>query len=164
MITQHFQKLIVVILLTFCANHAYAIDLTVNIFKPLVAKGTIYVDLHTSQSSCDDFDDKTSQNTKPYATKAIPATEGKVKVVFKEIPMGIYAVSVFHDLNDDQILNRQLFPNSGVPTESFGTSNNYFSPFSKPLFDHSSFAAYKDKEITINLRHNYSELPKKIKE
>ncbi len=135
----------------------YSSDIIVNIFKPMVAKGDVYVDLHTSQSSCDAFDDKSLDNMSAFATKVVPAIADKMTVVFKDVPAGVYAVSVFHDLNTDRILNRQIFPNSGVPIESFGTSNNHFSPFSKPMFEKSSFAVYKDTvEITINLRHNSS--------
>ena len=136
---------------------AYSSDIVVNIFKPLVPRGEIYVDLHTSQSSCDQFDDKSVETFSAYASKVIPVTNEKMSVVFKDVPMGIYAVSAFHDLNGDRILNRQVFPGSGVPLESYGTSNNYFSPFSKPMFEKSSFAVHTDQvEITINLRHNRS--------
>jgi uncharacterized protein (DUF2141 family) len=40
---------------------------------------------------------------------------------FIQIPYGEYAISVFHDENKDEILNRAA---AGFPTEAYGFSNN----------------------------------------
>ena len=42
-------------------------------------------------------------------------------MTFKDIPVGIYAVSVFHDENDNGKLDTNSF---GIPNEQFGCSNN----------------------------------------
>lgn len=46
---------------------------------------------------------------------------GKSEAHFKNIPYGQYALSVFHDENSDNELNRAP---AGYPTEAYGFSNN----------------------------------------
>ncbi len=46
---------------------------------------------------------------------------GRVEVRFDSLPVGIYAVAMYHDENDDGVLNKGLF---GVPREGYGVSNN----------------------------------------
>ncbi len=45
----------------------------------------------------------------------------RAKVVFRDIPDGIYAISCYHDKDDDGELNMFL---GMFPTESYGVSNN----------------------------------------
>ncbi|UWX53757.1 DUF2141 domain-containing protein [Maribacter litopenaei] len=57
---------------------------------------------------------------KPYKGAFGKIANGVTTVIFRDIPEGVYAISVFHDKDNDGKLNR-LF---GLPTERFGASNN----------------------------------------
>ncbi|MRR38306.1 DUF2141 domain-containing protein, partial [bacterium] len=46
---------------------------------------------------------------------------GKVEVVLKGVPYGQYAIAVFHDKNDNDVLDKNIM---GVPKEEYGFSNN----------------------------------------
>ena len=47
--------------------------------------------------------------------------EGSLSVTFESLPLGTYAVSVFHDENEDGQINQGGF---GIPLEGFGFSQN----------------------------------------
>ena len=71
--------------------------------------------------------------------------------VFKNIPAGKYAISVFQDSNVDGILNKNMF---GVPKEPYGFSNNKYGKFGPPNFEDVSFDVKEGTSIslTINLK------------
>ena len=60
---------------------------------------------------------------------------GSRKVAF-EVPPGTYAIAVYHDLNDNNKLDRNLI---GYPKEPFGFSNNYRPRVAAPDFEDCAF-------------------------
>lgn len=54
---------------------------------------------------------------------------GKARCVFRGIPAGSYAISVFHDLDSDNELDRKIF---GIPKEPYTTSRNARRAFGPP--------------------------------
>lgn len=67
-----------------------------------------------------------------FAATMAPAKQGVVSVSFKEVPAGRYAVSVFHDLNGNQRLDRNMV---GIPSEPYGFSRNARGKMGPPSFD-----------------------------
>ncbi len=55
---------------------------------------------------------------------------------FKDIPNGIYAISVFHDENSNRKPDKNFL---GIPKEGYGFSNNTKATFSAPSFNDSKF-------------------------
>jgi uncharacterized protein (DUF2141 family) len=85
---------------------------------------------------------------------AVQSDSGSVKdqtgiCNFKNIEPGIYAVSTFHDENDNDKLDTYFF---GAPKESYGFSNNASRPFSAPSFNEAAFEIKENKTIRINLK------------
>lgn len=73
---------------------------------------------------------------------------GKAEVVFTNIPYGTYAVSVFHDENDNGELETAPL---GFPTEPYGVSGDKgFKGI--PTFKNSKFVFNSNKTITIQLK------------
>jgi uncharacterized protein (DUF2141 family) len=68
---------------------------------------------------------------------------------FKDIPKGDYAISVFHDINNNGKLDENFL---GIPKESYGASNNNLPKMSKPKFDVAKFTLTPDKSIIIKLK------------
>jgi uncharacterized protein (DUF2141 family) len=66
----------------------------------------------------------------------------------ENLPVGEYAVAIFHDENSDNICNTNIF---GIPKEGYGFSNNYRPIISKPDFDDCKFDLQIDRTITIEL-------------
>ena len=83
--------------------------------------------------------------------------KGEIKVItnktsiitFKNVPAGVYAVSVFHDKND----NGKMDTNGlGIPIENFGCSNDAKGFMGPPKWKNAKFeVSDKDKNIIINL-------------
>lgn len=66
------------------------------------------------------------------------------------LPAGLYALSLFHDLNGDDIMQNNFF---GIPKEPYGFSLNYRPLFRGPRFDESQFeydGKYLEIEIILN--------------
>lgn len=64
------------------------------------------------------------------------------------LPAGKYAISVFHDENDDQRLNTNFM---GIPKEDYGFSNNPNSTFGPPKFEKAAFKLNGKTSVTIEL-------------
>lgn len=72
----------------------------------------------------------------------------KATVVIKNLPSGEYAISLFHDVNSNYILDKNMF---GIPSEDYGFSNNPKVIFGPPNYDEAKFSLVSDKNINIRL-------------
>jgi uncharacterized protein (DUF2141 family) len=76
---------------------------------------------------------------------------GAKSIGFTQLAAGRYAVIVFHDQNDDGLLDEDLI---GTPTEAYGFSNNVTSVFSAPSVDAAAVtlgSAAQSASISLNL-------------
>lgn len=83
----------------------------------------------------------------PLYTKSASIENGKSTVVFENVPLGIYSVVCYHDENDNKRLD---FYESGVPKESYGTSNNALK-FGPPKFENSKFEV-NDTNLILEIK------------
>ncbi len=60
----------------------------------------------------------------------------KAVLIFKDIPDGTYAVSVFHDEDGNGKLSTNFL---GIPKESYGASNNAKGTFGPPKWQNAKF-------------------------
>ncbi|MBT3504027.1 MAG: DUF2141 domain-containing protein [Cryomorphaceae bacterium] len=81
----------------------------------------------------------------------IISIEGEtVSLSFESLKEGVYAVSVYHDENNNGVLETSgLF---GFPSEPFGFSENPSMAFGPPSFKKSAFKVNADKNIIIKLK------------
>ena len=114
--------------------------LTVKVTGATPGKGQAVLSLFTS---------KENFLREPYATMTTPVdSDGKAVFQVNELKPGTYAVSVYHDADNNGELNTGLF---GVPTELVGFSNQARSLFGPPPFKKASFQLSDDNEIQIRL-------------
>ena len=86
--------------------------------------------------------------SKYYKMKRVTITGTTAKAVFKDLPSGRYAVSVFHDENNNGKIDKGLF----LPEEGVGLSRyKKFNLFNLPSFKNASFLLEQDREITVNI-------------
>jgi len=72
----------------------------------------------------------------------------KAKAVFKDLPKGNYAVSLFHDENNNHKIDKGLI----MPEEGVGLSNyKSVNLFNLPNFKSASFPLDHNKEVKINV-------------
>lgn len=77
-------------------------------------------------------------------------TDNSVTVTFTDIPAGDYAISTFHDENDNQKFDMTM----GIfPSEDYVTSNYAKGFFGPPSWEDAKFKV-ADTPLTINLKMN----------
>ena len=67
----------------------------------------------------------------PLKGVSVPADAGGTTLVFPMLAAGNYGIALYHDVNGNETLDRNLF---GAPREPFGFSNNPKIGFSAPDF------------------------------
>ncbi len=94
------------------------------------------------------FDSKKNYPKKAKDYAIVKISEGKAKHIFSDLPVGVYAVSTFHDANS----NKKLDVNSlGMPKENYGFSNNADARFGPPSFKKAALSLDRDMSIVIHL-------------
>lgn len=131
------------VLLLNTITYAQTANLTINISGLKEPKGGIQLGLYNNSSS---FPIPKLE----FILVTILADSSRVKHTIFELPLGEYAIAVYHDINSDQTCNTNWI---GIPTESYGFSNNVRAIFSAPSFEKTKFYLNKDIEIQIKLTH-----------
>lgn len=94
------------------------------------AKGSLYIGVYDSESSF-------LQEKKVVFKKVLPVRKkGSIELKISDLAPGFYAVSCFHDLNDNGKLDKNLV---GIPSEPYGFSNNARPKFRAPKWEEAKF-------------------------
>ena len=72
----------------------------------------------------------------------------KTVVIFKNLPKGVYAISSFHDINDNKKMDTNFI---GIPKEPIGMSNNAKGFMGPPKYKDSKFNLETNKTISIKV-------------
>ena len=113
------------------------LEVTVKNIKEV--KGTVRVALYNNEK---DFLEKFVQG------KIVKVAGKEAKVVFENLQPGTYAISAFHDENDNEKLDSGFM---GIPTEPYGFSNDAKGTFGPPSFDKAMVRVDQDKVSVISL-------------
>ena len=105
------------------------------------SKGVLMVGVFNSQKT---FTRKAWGGQKP------PAMTGTVKVTFNDIPPGEYAISVYHDVNENGQLDSNFM---GIPKEGFGFSNDVMGAFGPPTFEKARFKYPTTQVVSVTLKY-----------
>ncbi|MCW5922981.1 MAG: DUF2141 domain-containing protein [Saprospiraceae bacterium] len=106
------------------------------------AKGSLYIGVYDSESSF-------LQEKKVVFKKVLPVRKkGSIELKIPDLAPGFYAVSCFHDLNDNGKLDKNLV---GIPSEPYGFSNNARPKFRAPKWEEAKFEI-KSGENRIAIR------------
>ena len=137
------KTLIKLFLFIFCltignAQENYETSITVTFDNVPNDKGHVIVALHTSETFMRGPGVKNAKST---------IENGKVKVTFKNVAPGTYAIIALHDANDNSQMD---FQENGMPLEAYGTSNNPMS-FGPPQFSESKFEV-KSEDLKFHIR------------
>jgi uncharacterized protein (DUF2141 family) len=114
-------------------------DLTVTVTNIQNSKGKISFGLFRKQDS---FPIKGKQ----FKGVFVETTNSKTKYTFQDLEKNGYAVAVYHDENNNGILDKNLV---GAPTEAYGFSRNARAMFSAPSFDDAKVELSDNKSIEI---------------
>lgn len=121
--------------------------------------GNIIVLIHDNEYSYHNDGDLNNNDSNFFRVLELPARSPKMKVVFDGIPSGKYAINVLHDENSDKKLNRMIFPFTGMPSESYGITNNVYAWFSKAPFKNALVTIKSPiTQVSINLSHHLEKI------
>ncbi|MEO6580765.1 MAG: DUF2141 domain-containing protein [Sphingomicrobium sp.] len=79
----------------------------------------------------------------------VRASLSPVRYEFHSVPSGVYAVSAFHDANQDGTLNTTF----GIPTEGFAFSRNPPMHMRAPHFDEAAFPSNGVQLAPIKMKY-----------
>lgn len=114
------------------AQSTGAATLTIHVTGARNAKGQIRVALFQGAKG---FPSDASQAIQTQAA-AIDPQSLSAQIVFTGLHEGVYAVSIFHDENMNQKLDKNFL---GVPKEGYGASNNPKKKMGPPDFEETNF-------------------------
>jgi len=104
-------------------------------------KGTLRVGLFTE-------DDKFLEESTWSRDIAVNGRQ-KIELDFENIPYGTYAISIFHDLDENGKLDANFI---GIPKEPVGFSNDHQPKMGPPKFNGAKFdLAQKQLALTVNM-------------
>lgn len=121
------------------AAPAQAYDLTVEVLSARSAQGTVDGALYAADSRW---------LQEPLQGERQPAA-AKVVLVYRNLPAGQYALSVFHDENGNGKLDTNI---AGIPTERYGFSRDARGRMGAPAFADAAVELRGDMTITVHLR------------
>jgi uncharacterized protein (DUF2141 family) len=117
-------------------KESFSVNLTITGMKS--DKGDVYVALYNSENTF---------LKKPFKTTIVKVTDKKATAVFKELQKGVYAVSIFHDKNENKKMDTNFL---GIPKEPIGMSNNAKGFMGPPKYKDAKFMV--DKDVTMSVR------------
>lgn len=108
--------------------------------------GVMRIALYDSEANFLDFKEV-------FASKVVPATIGTTTVVIDSLPAGTYAIALYQDQNDNDVMDKNWL---GIPTEPLGFSNAQLRTFGPPSFKACAFtiAAGENTNLSIPLENN----------
>ncbi|WP_452223233.1 DUF2141 domain-containing protein [Lacinutrix chionoecetis] len=113
-------------------------DITVNISNIDVIEGSLIIGLYDSEAKF---------LKKPLTGKLQKVTGNSASIVFKNVKAGDYAISLFHDENDNKKFDTYFL---GIPKEDYGCSNNARGTMGPPSWNDAVFTI-NTKNVTQNI-------------
>ena len=112
---------------------------TVTISGMNVDKGNVYIALYNSEANFLET---------PYKGAIAKVSDKKALATFKGIEKGEYAVSVFHDVNNNKKMDTNFI---GIPKEPIGCSNGAKGFMGPPKYKNAKFKVNKNMVIPVEV-------------
>ncbi|WP_431135066.1 DUF2141 domain-containing protein [Psychroserpens mesophilus] len=123
-------KILVFILISQTLTHAQELngqEITVVIENLNSNKGQVYISLYNTESSFLD---------NGYKSTISNIHNKSCTIKFEDIPNGTYAISFFHDENENKKMDTNFL---GIPSEDYGCSNNARGFMGPPKWEDAKF-------------------------
>lgn len=135
-------KIAIAIIISIISSNAEAqedFSLTVNVVEADSNDGQMFISI---------YDNELNFLSKSYKGVKSKIANNSCVVTFKNLPKGTYAVSIFHDENNNGKLDSNFI---GIPKEDYGCSNDAKGFMGPPKWKDAKFELKTDKTITITL-------------
>jgi uncharacterized protein (DUF2141 family) len=103
-------------------------------------KGNLFIALYNTEESF---------LKKPLKGTIVKVVDKKATVILKDISVGIYAISAFHDINNNKKMETNFF---GIPKEPTGMSNDAKGFMGPPKYEDAKFKVSKNVKLIINIK------------
>jgi len=120
-------------------GYAQSNDLTVDVTNFKSNQGKVMIAIYIGQENF---------MKKSVFRKSSTIQDNTAKVVFENLPSGEYAISLYHDENENNKLDTGWF---GIPNEGYGCSNNAKGMMGPPKYEDAKFQLTSYKEMTIKI-------------
>jgi len=131
------MKNILVLLVLLLMIKPSKTDLTITIENLPTDDGVVRVLLFDSPAGFPEDESKAAKSA------VVQIIDGKATLRLQDLEHGNYAISAFHDANEDGALNKNSL---GIPKEVYGFSNNARGSFGPPTFNSASFEIDGDNQ------------------
>ncbi len=85
-----------------------------------------------------------------FLKKRVKAQSGETRIFFPSLPIGEYAIAVYHDENGDGSMDTNFI---GIPTEGAGASRDAEGNFGPPSFEDAVFNFKESSTTVIHLNY-----------
>jgi len=133
------KKVITLLLLAHTA--LFSFDIEVKITHIENTKGKMYIGLYNKAKGFRD-------TTKTFKKAIVPIDSKNLVQTFHNVTKGTYAISVFHDENNNGKLDTNLL---GIPKENYGFSHNVKHLMRAANFNEAKFVLNKNAKFIINI-------------
>lgn len=117
--------------------------LTINISNIENVQGNLRLGLFNSSEGFLEKD-------RAFKTILVAVKGNRQTIIIEDLPVGTYAISMYHDENADGECNRNFM---GIPTEAYAFSNNFRPKFSAPSFEDCEFSLNSDQTLEIAMNN-----------
>ena len=87
-----------------------------------------------------------ASESETYMDSTLTVTDDEMTILIEDINPGTYAISIFHDENENGELDVNWI---GMPQEGFGFSNNPSIGFSAPTYDECNFTIEENQTLGV---------------
>ena len=102
--------------------------------------GTVYISIYDSEENFLE---------KGFVSKKSEVTNQEASFTFSELADGVYAVSCFHDEDDNGKMNMIM---GMIPSEDYGTSNNAVGRFGPPKWKDAKFEVKGGEIVKLDIK------------
>ncbi|HLV92867.1 MAG TPA: DUF2141 domain-containing protein [Aequorivita sp.] len=127
------------LLLLNTPNETFDLTVTINNIKHI--EGSIEIGLFNNG-------DRFMEEGQAFKSVSVKVKGKAETVVIKDLPKGIYAISLYHDRNSNGECDRNFL---GIPKEPYAFSTNFKPKFSAPTFSDCQFELNKNLSLEISL-------------
>ncbi|OIQ28367.1 MAG: hypothetical protein BM564_09870 [Bacteroidetes bacterium MedPE-SWsnd-G2] len=127
------------------------VTITVSLFTTSVEQSTQDIEVNITGLSNNEgkmvialFDNESVFLKTEYKSYSVDIRNKSCRVVFENVPEGTYAISTFHDENENGKLDTNAL---GIPNEAYRSSNNEKGSFGPPRWKKAKFEVKGEKVI-----------------
>ena len=125
---------------TLFAQKNETATVTIEIIITKYNKGAIFLAMYDSEESY-------MEDT--YRTANVKVVNNKATIIFEDVAKGVYAFSLFHDLNENKKLDTNFL---GIPKEPYGFSKGEKGSFGPPKYEEVKFSITKNEIINVTIK------------